>query len=89
MTNIEYFDKVHNKGSLGKRIWGGFDDTLSLPLETYLYELKKYLKRTREYKKAENKDEFLKDNLDYMEDYYILMNKAINKSKELEKLNNK
>lgn len=75
MTNIEHFDKIHNKGSIGRRIWMGFDDTLLLPLDKYIFELRKYLKRTKEYKKAEDKKQFLIDNLEYMQDYYKIMNK--------------
>lgn len=81
MTNIENFDRIHNKGSLGKKIWKAFDDTLNLPLNIYLSELRKYLKRTKEYKKSEDKEQFLKDNLDYMKDYYETMQKSIERIK--------
>ena len=81
MTNIEYFNKIHNKGSIGKRIWQAFDDTLNLPLNIYLLELEKYLKRTKEYKKSEDKEQFLKDNLDYMQDYYETMQRSIKRIK--------
>lgn len=74
MTNIEYFDKVHNKGSLGKRIYNCNDDTLNLDIKIYLDELRKYIIRTKGYKKAKDKSEYIDYYINHYYDYYKMMN---------------
>lgn len=74
LEEINNFDKKQ-KGSLGKDIYMGFDYTLKLPLEKYLFELNKYLKRTKDYKNSDNKYYFLFMMLEHSINYYSAMNK--------------
>ena len=74
MTNVEYFDKVHNTGSLGKKIYNCNDDTLNLDIKIYLDELRKYIIKTKEYKQTEDKKDYLDAVINHYYDYYKMMN---------------